>query len=198
MGDYLLDARLKNDRMETYGGHGFCAFLRSAVITGWRRIMPSRQSVLFEGYLIEMEPNFWLRRWLRFPFYFESHNPSFRMRAKRISENPQVGDIPLLLIYSFPDGSHEHELFKFPPTPIGAKLLFTTKEIMTPKPGQTKIQLMSAFTGQPLGEHTHLNWLNLYSYRVRREEDLWLTIAAMLLALLGGGIANWLLDKFLH
>src|SRR3990172_6211921 len=46
--------------------------------------VPGRQTIIHCGIRMQMVPGFWLRRWTRFPRYYESHNPSMLLRMQRV------------------------------------------------------------------------------------------------------------------
>ena len=139
--------------------------------------MPGRQSVTYGGYQFVVGPAFWLRRWTRFPFYFESHNPSFRITLKHIADEHipdewQSGRIAFRI--QFADNTMIIQQFDFPDLTVGESKVFTSKEIFTSSPGQTKILL-------PIGVF-HDGLEGLFSYNVHREEAMWVPLATIIVA----------------
>ncbi|GAG38901.1 unnamed protein product [marine sediment metagenome] len=46
--------------------------------------MPGSQTVDYEGFRIRVRPAFWLRRWTRWPLYFQGGSPSFQIQLARL------------------------------------------------------------------------------------------------------------------
>jgi len=146
---------------------------------------------------IRIEPDFWLRRWFKVPFYFESTNPRFRLRVKRVAE-PQATNAPLRLIANLPkrvqiqegderivplqiefsDRTSSWEFLLVPNIAVGERVTLRTPEIMTASPGQTRL-LLPFFTRE--GEQAPI-WETAYAYHVRSEEQLWVWVVGLLIA----------------
>lgn len=144
--------------------------------------MAGRQTVTHCGLRFRVSPDFWLRRVLRFPFYFESANPSFRVDIKRVSEpGPdeywELDQIILQIVFA--DGTETYRRYPVPNLKPGESTRLVLKEIYTAYPGQTIIRL-------PLDIGRGRTWETLYSYQVRTEEQLWLGVTGPLAGLVFG------------
>ena len=146
--------------------------------------MAGRQTVTHCGLRFRVSPDFWLRRLFRFPFYFESTNPSFRVDVRRVSEPPVDDYWPYDLVtfqIVFADGTVTSRHYPVPDLKIGESTTLVLKRIYTAFPGQTIIRL-------PTDTGPTRSWETLYSYQVRTEEQLWLwTIGPLAGLLLGAG-----------
>src|SRR4030066_387463 len=85
-------------------------------------IMPGRQPGELGGLRLRVSPNYWLRRVTRWPFYFESHNPSFRVHVERFSAPPDGeswhnDEITFEIIFA--DGSKFKRKYPVPELHIG-------------------------------------------------------------------------------
>ena len=54
--------------------------------------MPAAQRAVLEGFEVLVEPGWWLRRWTRFPLYFQATQPEFLLVAKKIGEGQLAGN----------------------------------------------------------------------------------------------------------
>ncbi|GAF82376.1 unnamed protein product, partial [marine sediment metagenome] len=125
--------------------------------------MAGRQTVTYCGLRFRISPDFWLRRLFRFPFYFESTNPSFRVEVKRLSDPPPdeewlYGAIVFQIVFA--DGTMTSKPYPVPNLKIGESTRFLLKEIYTSYPGQTMLRL-------PIDIGPTRKWETLYSYQVR-------------------------------
>ena len=147
--------------------------------------MPGKQIHTERGLKFDTKPDFWLRRWTHFPFYFEHHNPAFRIDIERVEE--EKGDkwhsATVMIGVHFADGSNMPLEFGIPELAVGESEPFTIPAVYTSAPGQTVIRL-------PIAPD---KWQTLYSYRVRPEEHLWVDARAALFsfATLMGPIPGW-------
>ncbi len=146
--------------------------------------MPGRQAVSYGGLEFRVSPDFWLRRWLRFPFYFESHNPSFRVDIRRLQAEPPNTYWPsnsLVFEVVFADKTVAGRQYAKPQLGVGKSTLLVLDTIYTAYPGQTIIRL-------PIGPGDFLGgqgrWQTLFSYQVRTEEQLWLSLFTAALAII--------------
>lgn len=153
--------------------------------------MAGTQTVRYAGLKFRAEPEYWLRRLLRFPFYFENTNPSFRVKIARVSDPPAEegwkSDIPFAVHHSADDTGIMVPC-PLPDLKIGQYVLWRLTDVHTPNPGQTRLSLLTP--GSPASEHS------LYSYQVRPEEQLWLAVMTPLLAL-GSGVAGFFIERWL-
>jgi len=132
--------------------------------------MAGRQTVTHCGLQFRVSPDFWLRRLLRFPFYFESTNPSFTVDIKRVSEpgpDEYWARDQILFQVVFADGTETYKGYAVPNLKTGQSSRLVLKRVYTAYPGQTIIRL-------PLDIGPGRTWETLYSYRVREEEQLYL------------------------
>ncbi len=157
--------------------------------------MPGRQRVVFGGLEYYVSPAFWLRRWLRFPFYFESTNPSFRVDIRRVSQPPANENVAAMrFVAAFSDGSESNLSIDAPDLAVGECARIGLVGIYSSHPGQTSIRLVTA-DAQPFsvrGQEFH----GLYSYQVRSEEQLWLAFATIISGA-ATGLAVFLLQRWL-
>jgi hypothetical protein len=156
--------------------------------------MPARQTGHYGGLELLVVPHYWLRRLSRFPFYFESTHPSFRISIKRVSDQPpdegwEDGHVKFEICR--PDGQVSERRMPAPQLAVGESMKSVLEEIYSPLPGQVTIQLPV----KPLPNGRPARQV-LYSYYVRREEEIWLWLIGLpvAIALLIGGAAiqRWL------
>ena len=152
--------------------------------------VPGRQTAWYGGLEFRARPGFWLRRLLRFPFYFESTNPSIKIAVKRVSDPPPGEDwegdsIVIEVVHA--DGGEQSVDFSLPDLEIGESRELTLEAVYSWYPGQTFIRLRT----KP-GEYRVL-----YSYQVRTEEQLWLWAIGPVVALLFG-VGATLLGVFIQ
>ncbi len=156
------------------------------------RTMPGRQTVRYAGLEFRAEPDFWPRRLFRFPFFFESTNPSFRVKITRVSYPPEgegwPGDtIPMAVHFADDTGT-------LPPCPlpalqIGQYTIWRLTGVYSPHPGRTALCLLTR-SADLVSVH------NLYTYQVRPEEQLWLALLAPVVAIASGAI-GFLIERWL-
>lgn len=139
--------------------------------------MPARRVVQVNGLRFKVSPGYWLRRWTRFPFFFESHNASFRIDITRVAESQEPWpSIPFEV--EFADGRSIRAVsLPLPALEINQHVRVDTEQIYIPFPGQTHLRIPSAGLQ-----------FRLYSYHVRREEALWIAVLSPLLLILIGAI----------
>jgi len=103
--------------------------------------MPGRQTVTHAGIQFRVALDFWLRRLLRFPFYFESTNPSFRVDIKRLSEKPNNEAFPndaVIFEVVFADGTKAKSLnLRLPDLKVGESIWIAVGNVFTAHPGQS-------------------------------------------------------------
>ncbi len=135
--------------------------------------MPGRQTVRYHGLELRASPDFWLRRWSRFPFYFESHNPSFRIDVRRIGDvgEDHFPNRSLIFRIVFSDGTETEPLSSpLPVLELDQSERIVLPEIFTAAPGQTRIVMAQA----------DALWHTLYSYLVMTEDRMWLPFVTLL------------------
>ena len=162
--------------------------------------MPGRQTVTYDSLQFHVRPAFWLRNLLHFPFYFESTNPTFKVRVKRISDpEPSdfwaAGNIVVEVVHV--DGGVQRCEFSLPDLTIGQSVDLTLEDVYTWYPGQTimRLSIRPGIPGVAPSERSVL-----YSYQVRTEEQLWLGLIGPIVGLplgvgttvLGVSIQRWL------
>src|SRR5437870_13886530 len=101
--------------------------------------MPGRQAVTYAGLKFEAQPDFWLRRWTCFPFYFESTNPAFRVRITRVGAPPngeqfRSSSIPFAI--RFADDTVTLPQCPVPDLQIGQSVLWKVTGVYSPHPGR--------------------------------------------------------------
>ncbi len=132
---------------------------------------------------MKVEPDFWLRRLTGFPFYFESHNASFRIHVKRVapqdSEDPWPGD-KIVLQTVFEDETLSVMEWGLPPLEVGQTTVLRIPEVYVATPGQVilRIPTEAAVAG---GALRGARWETVYSYKVRTEESLWVSVLSPVL-----------------
>ena len=150
--------------------------------------MAGRKTGRHGGLEFRAGPDYWLRRWippLR-PFFFESHNPSFRVDIRRVAEGATNTYWPvseerqeaLAFDILFSDQTSTRFWFPKPDLAIGESISIVLREVFTASPGQTILTLPTA------PGPSSARWETLYSYQVRTEEQLLVSIIAGLLAIL--------------
>ena len=156
------------------------------------RAMPGRQTVTYAGLRFRAEPDFWLRRLLRFPFYFENTNPSFRVKITRISDPPDgegwAGD-SLPFAVRFADGTGTMPYCPLPDLRIGQHTIWRLTDVFSQHHGRTALCLLTRW-----GDQVSVNYL--YTYQVRPEEQLWFAALVPLLSV-GSGVIGFLIERWL-
>ena len=150
--------------------------------------MPGRQTIRRFGFKVSVRPAFWLRRWTRFPFYFESHNPSFEVAISRTGAGEWPTPLAATIQVAFADKTTTHSMFDRPELEIGESVTYLLPNIYTAHPGQTIIRLLL------VDGIEDAQWETLYSYQVRTEEQLWLSLLAGILAVIttiGAASPGW-------
>ena len=145
--------------------------------------MPGRKSQEWRGLRFTVSPDSWIRRVLKWPFYFESANYSFRLKIERISAEDPDDPWPNNLITRvviLESRDHQSEAFPVPALAIGDKTTIMCEQIYIAHPGQTKLGIVT----RPGGPNVDAQVLELFSYRVRPEEAIWLSAAIAIFAVL--------------
>ena len=138
--------------------------------------VPGRQKLTYQGVRMYMEPGFWLRRWTRFPRFYESHNPSIMLRLQRVRpEDAYQGwdereSYFLMELEKRNDVDMDVPLSngEFSKLAIGEKNHILIKGLYCPHPGNVVLSL--AFR-KPDGSRDKFP---VYSYRVEPESGPWL------------------------
>lgn len=155
--------------------------------------MAGRQSVECSGLQFRIEPDFWLRRWLHFPLFFQHHNPTFRIKVRRIAPTSipptwQMNGIVLEVLFA--DNTITWLQWPCPELAVGESATLLSRPIFTAFPGQVILRLPIA-PGR---------WETLFCYEVRTEESLWLGVVSVvwsLIMLAAGAGATRLVDAYL-
>src|SRR5439155_16596712 len=124
--------------------------------------VPGRQTVVYKGVRMRMEPGFWLRRWTRFPRFYESHNPSITLRLKRISDDFEgwaERDGYFIMETERRDIQHEEILPKreFAELALGQQDFIHIRGLYCPQPGNVVLSLAFGAPG-------HRDKFPMYSY----------------------------------
>lgn len=153
--------------------------------------MPSREPLTIwdDSLRIEVEPDFWLRRITRWPFYFQNWSPRFRvkvtvLRASRALDNSwpaEAAQNSLRLRVRTPDDSTYDDVLTFPALGVGKSATAVTDPVVTHIPGVTQIQFFRGLNGDA----------TLYAYHVYPEERVWIAFLGPL-----GSVAGFLLGLF--
>ena len=157
--------------------------------------MPGRKETRIRGLRMKVGPDFWLRRLSRFPFYFESHNASFRLDVERVAPEDAAKPWPdnkIAIEVVFQDDTMKPILFDVPELQVGGKARLVIREVYVASPGQTILRIPTSKSIAGMGRDS---WETLYSYQVRTEEQLWLSVFGTLLAFLtaiGASAPGWL------
>lgn len=134
---------------------------------------------------MKVEPAFWLRRLTRFPFYFESHNASFRIHVQRVEiQDPKDRwpDDKIVVQTVFEDETLTETEREVPPLEVGETAELRIREVYVATPGQVifRVPTQAAVAGGALRAEM---WSNVYSYKVRTEESLWVSVFSPVLIL---------------
>jgi hypothetical protein len=147
--------------------------------------MAGCQPIVHAGLRFTVKPAYWARRLSHFPFFFESHNPSFTIKVHRIAEAPAKegwpnGKVPFEI--RFADGTITDVEWPIPELQVGQYQRVELRHIFTAYPGRTIIRV-PVHPGE---------WKTIYAYDVWREEALWLgvwgafiAVAALIIAVAG-------------
>lgn len=156
--------------------------------------MPSRNKPIVRGLEFTVEPDFRFRRWTYFPFYFENHNASFRVKVVRVRPEPENDPWPndqIRIEHHFPDGSNATVPYGVPTLEVGDKTVLLIESVYVPSPGQVHFRIpINQVAGRAI-------WQPLYAYHVRTEESLWVAILSLLLtaAIVGGSIIGAYIER---
>ena len=134
--------------------------------------MPGGQSSQLRGLAFAVSPTNWHRRRLRFPFYFEQTNYSFNVVISRVepaAEDDPWPDNKIRLGIRYENGDVTERTISVPTLEVGEVVIARMTPVYVAHPGQTMIVLLT----KPQG---NVEYMGLYSYRVRTEESLWLSI----------------------
>lgn len=151
------------------------------------RGMPGRQSAAIRGLRFTITPDSRLHRVLHYPFFFESTNYSFRIRIERVNEEEpgdpwpeHEGKRTILFAVQFENGDLTHRPKEVPKLEVGEHCNELLENIYVSYPGQTTILIDLNFQERLRIQKKTLQGVpiraeNLYSYRVRTEESLWVS-----------------------
>ena len=134
--------------------------------------MPGRQIVNHYGLRLMARPHFWLRRWLRFPFYFQHTNPTFEIEVERVLPVTPQDDWPdeglVIQASGADDAITERHLRGLNPNEIkvGQTIKTLLPEIFSDMCGPVVLSLLTDTSPLRI-------WKPLYAYEVRPEEQLW-------------------------
>ena len=146
-------------------------------------LMPGRKETTIRGLRMKAEPAYWLRRLSRFPFYFESHNASFRLNVERVALEDSADPWPDNMIeveVVFQDETKTAIVFDVPELSVGEKARLLIDEIYVASPGQTHLRVPTKI---PVGGGAfgRAEWQTVYAYKVRTEESLWVSVLSPIL-----------------
>ena len=153
--------------------------------TGGGRLaqMPGKKPQEYRGLRFTVAPDDRLHRVLHWPFYFESTNYSFLIKVERVSAEDPNDPWPNNLITRvviLESRDHQANAFPVPALAIGEKTTIMWEQIYIAHPGQTKLGIVT----QPGSPNVDAQVLELFSYRVRPEEAIWLSAAIAIFAVL--------------
>jgi len=134
--------------------------------------MPGGQSSQLRGLAFSVRPADWYHRRLRFPFYFEQTNYSFNVTITRVELADEKDPWPDGLIrfaVRFENGDVTVRPLYVPKLGVGESTLIHIAPIYVAHPGQTTIVILL----KPQGVD---DYVALYSYKVRTEESLWVSL----------------------
>lgn len=150
-----------------------------------RKLVPGRQTVTHAGLEFRVSADSWLRRMTHFPFYFESNNPSFRIDITRVSDPPKGEVWPdgqIMVEVLFADETMTGTSEPAPDLQTGESWKIVLRNVYTAHPGQTIIRIVTN-PAPPAMSH-YQTWKTIYSYQVRTEEQLWLGLFGVSLAVI--------------
>ena len=158
--------------------------------------LPASQTGEFRGLEFRVDPAFWLRRLLHFPFFFESTHPSFHLHLTRKtiplpeSQGVWVGN-KIEINIRLANGQMANREFDLPDLQVGESTTLMLEGVYSPWPGQTMIILPVIKPDSGRG-HEQI----LYSYHVRSEEQLWAwgigPVFGVAVVILGAAVQKWL------
>lgn len=138
--------------------------------------MPGQHPQIYRSHRYSVSPKDVLHR-RKWPFFFEQTNYSFLVAVERTDEKYPTKDWPTIeLAVRFENDDFTQRTLTLPDLAIGEKGTLAFDEVYVAHPGQTAIVIPIRWeaSGKPD------DWLNLYSYRVRTQESLWVSIAAVI------------------
>jgi len=141
--------------------------------------LPASQKVEYEGFEISARPAWWLRRWIRFPLFFQATHPSFEIIIKKVSES-QLNNLNFYV--EFPDKATVPYPADVSLMKLGDTIKLTTKRILLAPTGDTRICL-------DMGQHIMIKgrqFHTLYAFVVSAEATL---VFLLLNVILGAIIA---------
>ncbi len=146
--------------------------------------MPASQKAIYQQFEVSAKPAWWLRRWTRFPLFFQATHPRFYLIVKRISDGEPNGKT-LDFYIQFADGARVDFPVDVSQLQTGKSLKCKTKKILLSHTGDTRICLdrTRKFAAPASSFDT------LYAFVVNAEA----TLVFLLLNLVLGGILALLL-----
>ena len=154
--------------------------------------MPASNTGESRGLEFRVKPEFWLRRLLHFPFFFESTNPSFHLHLTRktipLPESPEGVWVEnkIEINIRLANGQMTTRKLDLPDLRVDESTTLMLEEVYSPWPGQTMIILPRPDSREQI----------LYSYHVRTEEQIWLwglgPVLGIAVVILGAAVQKWL------
>ena len=137
--------------------------------------MPASQSAGYQQFEVSAQPAWWLRRWTRFPLYFQATKPRFLLRVRRLEHG---GDTQLKFYLAFADRSSRDFPVDVSELKVGESLAFKTPENLLAPSGDARVCLDfgSSLDGR--------RFETLYAFYVSNEA----TLTFLLLNVLFGGL----------
>ena len=134
--------------------------------------MPASQKVEYQEFQVSARPAWWLRRWTRFPLFFQAFQPSFEVIIKKVAE-PQrkSGDQPeprkLDFYVEFSDRSQVDFSVDVSSLEVGGTIRQITRRILLAPTGDARVCLN-------MGQHLTKGYRfhTLYAFVVSPEATL--------------------------
>lgn len=106
--------------------------------------MPAAQKVSYQGFEITAKAGWWLRKWTRFPLFFQATHPTFELIIKKVIElqsEPREQPESLSIYVEFSDQT----ILEFPvdvsPLEPGQTLKYKTPKILLAPTGDARVCL---------------------------------------------------------